>query len=547
MIQRNSSMPPDLPRLTLARWCADLGFDLPVHLQDHPITGIALDSREVTAGDCFLVYPVHDGRAHQHGGQYISAALANGAGLVLVDATIAANELQIPAPRTGVVLRIDGLRAAIGELCARFFGHPSQQLSLIAITGTNGKTSCAHFLAQAPALTADHAPACRPGGMIGTLGWGVLDDLHASNHTTPDALQLQWRLAQLRSLQPELVAMEASSHALAQRRSGGCEFRIAALTNLSQDHLDYHLNMQAYAAAKLKLFTEHPVQHMLVSVDDPYCRAMHQQLLQLGYGERLLTTSTRPQHNADVCVQAATSAPAGTVAAPRGMRIQVRSPWGKGALQTGLLGNFNLHNLATVVGCLGLLGWRWSRIETVLQRLQPVPGRMQLLPGDRQQPLLIVDYAHTPDALATVLSSAREFCRGRLHCVFGCGGDRDRGKRAQMGEIAGRLADNIIITSDNPRHEAPERIISDIRSGVGSDLPVRCLPDRRQAITAALQQATTDDVVIIAGKGHERYQQIGQQRLAFDDAAIATQIATALRAQRKAQPDHQHKPSGVSA
>lgn len=383
--------------------------------------------------------------------------------------------------------------------------------------------------------------------MIGTLGWGLLDALHDSNHTTPDALQLQWRLAQLLQRQPELVAMEASSHALTQRRTSGCQLRVAALTNLSQDHLDYHLNMQAYAAAKLKLFTEHAVQHMLVSVDDRYCRDMHQQLLQLGHGERLLTTSTEPQQHADICVQAAATSPSGHTLAPRGMRVQVHSPWGQGSYQTGLQGHFNLHNLATVVGCLGLLGWPWSRIETVLQGLQPVPGRMQLLPGSLQQPLIIVDYAHTPDALETVLASARAFCAGQLHCVFGCGGDRDRGKRARMGEIASRLADRIIITSDNPRHEAPERIINDIRSGVVDARKVLCQPDRRQAIATALQQASADDVIIIAGKGHERYQQVGHQRLAFDDAAIASQLAASVQAQRKQSPQQRNNVSGVPA
>jgi UDP-N-acetylmuramoyl-L-alanyl-D-glutamate--2,6-diaminopimelate ligase len=544
MIDRSISM---LPQLTLAQWCAGMGFDLPVHLQDHPISGVALDSREVTDGDCFLVYTLHDNHAHQHGGRYIGAALANGAGLVLVDAAIADAELQIPPQRAGLVLRVDGLRCAIGELCARFFGHPSQHLPLVGITGTNGKSSCAHFLAQAPALAADNGHELRQGGMIGTLGWGLLDDLQDSRHTTPDALQLQWRLARLQQLQPELVAMEASSHALEQRRTSGCHFRVAAITNLSQDHLDYHLNMQAYAAAKLKLFTEHQVEHMLVSLDDAYCRNMHQQLLQLGHGERILTTSTQPQLNADVCVQAGTAAQSTAAKAQRGMRIQVRSPWGAAELQTGLLGHFNLHNLATVVGCLGTLGWRWSRIAAVLQALQPVPGRMQLLPGSRRQPLIIVDYAHTPDALHTVLISAREFCRGRLYCVFGCGGDRDRGKRSRMGEIAGRLADSIIITSDNPRHEAPERIISDIRAGVADDVPVLCQPDRRLAITAALQHATADDVVIIAGKGHERYQQIGHQRLVFDDAAIATQIAASMQAEHSEQPGQLNNPSGVPA
>ncbi|MBU1188944.1 MAG: UDP-N-acetylmuramoyl-L-alanyl-D-glutamate--2,6-diaminopimelate ligase [Gammaproteobacteria bacterium] len=549
MIDRSLGTLPSLPRLTVAQWCAGLGFDLPLHVQDRPVTGIALDSREVTAGDCFLVYPLHDGRGQQHGGQYISAALANGAGLVLVDSDIAADELQIPAQRAGVVLPVTGLRHAIGELCARFFGHPSRRLPVIAITGTNGKTSCAHFLAQAPALVSAPTPSGQQrGGMIGTLGWGLLDALHDSRHTTPDALQLQWRLAKLCQLEPQLVAMEASSHALAQRRTSACRFSVAAITNLSQDHLDYHLNMQAYAAAKLKLFTEHEVEHMLVSVDDPYCRNMHQQLLQLGHGERVLTTSTVPQHRADICVQAVAS---GNLAANRqqtrhGMRIQVQSPWGSGEIQTGLLGHFNLHNLATVIGALGQLGWSWTDITDVLQGLQPVPGRMQLLPG-LQQPLIIVDYAHTPDALETVLGSAREFCRGRLFCVFGCGGDRDRGKRARMGEIAGRLADSIVITSDNPRHEAPEQIISEIRSGVASQVMVQCQPDRRLAITMALQQASCEDVVIIAGKGHERHQQIGHQRLVFDDAAIAAEIAASLLSEHEHQRDAQHTPSGVPA
>jgi len=529
-----------LPPLTLAQWCAGCNFDLPQHLQQQPITGIALDSRKVTAGDCFLVYPLHAQQRQQHAGQYIAAAFANGAELVLVDADIAPHELQIPPACVGRVLHLQGLRNAIGELCARFFGHPSKQLPVLAITGTNGKSSCAHFLAQAPALLDAAEPAHGKGGMIGTLGWGLLDSLQDSTHTTPDALQLQWRLAQLVPLAPALVAMEASSHALAQRRTSACVLRVAAITNLSQDHLDYHLNMQAYAAAKLKLFTEHEVEHMLVSLDDQYCRSMQQQLLQAGFAERLLTTSISAGAGADICVQAAAAATA--VPAQRGMRVQVTSPWGEGEFMTGLLGHFNRQNLATVIGCLGLLGWSWQAISQVIQRLQPVPGRMQILPGAEQQPLCIVDYAHTPDALQTVLASAREFCRGRLVCVFGCGGDRDRGKRARMGQIAAELADRIIITSDNPRHEAPEQIINDIRAGVAGGADVQCQPDRRQAITSALQQAGSDDVVIIAGKGHEQYQQIGQRRLAFDDAAIATQIAASLAAD-----DNSRQQSGVSA
>lgn len=518
--------------LSLSQWCSGMSFELPMHLLELPVTGIALDSRQVTSGDCFLVYPLHDGNRHLHGGNFISAALANGASLVLVDAEIAVNELHIPAERAGSVLRIHGLRAHVGELCARFFGQPSRQLPVVAITGTNGKSSCAHFLAQAPVLAKRGN-----GAMIGTLGWGLLQSLQDSSHTTPDALQLQYRLAQLALQKPALVAIEASSHALAQRRVSGCHLAVAALTNLSQDHLDYHLNMQAYAQAKLKLFTEHEVDHMLLGVDDHYSRMLQQQLLAAGHAGQLLTTSARSDAQADIRVHAASSQCADQTQ-PRGvpgMRISVQSPWGSGEVQTHLLGHFNLHNLATVIGCLGLLGWSWKAIIKVLQGLQPVPGRMQLLPAGPEQPLLVVDYAHTPDALQTLLESARYFCRGSLYCVFGCGGDRDRSKRAQMGAIAGQLADQVIITSDNPRHEAPEQIIAEIRSGMPADSHWQCLPDRRQAIATALQQASADDVIIIAGKGHERYQLIGNQRLAFDDAAIVMQLAAALSSQN--QPD----------
>ncbi len=471
-----------------------------------PVTRLVNDSRRVAPGDTFVAYPGEavDGR------DFIPQAIARGANAVVWEAR---HFLWDPAWQVPN-LPVPGLRDKLGALAAEVCGQPSRALWMVGITGTNGKSSCAHWIAQA--LT--HAG--RRSAIIGTLGNGFPGALTPALNTTPDAILLQETLRDYLQRGAQAVAMEVSSHALVQGRVNGTRFDVAVFTNLSRDHLDYHGDMQAYIAAKARLFDWPGLGHAVINADDP---------LGADFAARARATGAR--------VWRYGFAPAEVQGAhlqvgPAGLRFDVSTPVGCATIDSPLLGRFNAHNLLAVLSVLLASGVTLDAAVSALGALTPVPGRMQCLrrPG---APLVVVDYAHTPDALEKVLLTLREVAAesksaaadARLVCVFGCGGNRDKGKRPLMGAVASRLADEVVLTSDNPRHEDPRTIIGEISAGMGANYHV--IEDRAAAIHWAIAQARPGDVVVIAGKGHEDYQDIAGRRLPFSDVEVASRALEA--------------------
>jgi UDP-N-acetylmuramoyl-L-alanyl-D-glutamate--2,6-diaminopimelate ligase len=476
------------------------------------VSDVTLDSRAVTRGALFLA---GRGRTH-HGLEFVPEAIARGAAAVLYEpdgAPAAAPSLEADA----FVAAVPGLAAHAGLIADRFFGEPSSRLTVAGITGTNGKTTCAWLLAQA-------LSRCRrPAGYMGTLGVGLPPHIAATLHTTPDAVTVHRRLAELEAAGAECVSMEVSSHALDQGRVNGVRFHTAAFTNLTRDHLDYHGTMEAYGAAKARLFHWPGLATRVINVDDPFGAALAAEVSQspgtTASAPRLIVTSRTAgrllpgaaQYVRAVQVQAETG----------GLTIDVESSWGAVQLPVRLVGEFNVDNALTVLAVL--LAWDTPLREAAraLSQSRAASGRMEMFGGRGRSPLAIVDYAHTPDALANALRAARLHCRGQLRVVFGCGGDRDAGKRPLMGRIAAELADDIVLTDDNPRREDPQRIVADILAGILPGAPLTIEHDRALAIRLALERSAPDDVVLIAGKGHEDYQIIGTSRRAFRDQDVA--------------------------
>ena len=460
---------------------------------DPVITGIALDSRNVLPGDLFLALQgsLTDGR------EFIDAAIERGAVAVAWESPL---EAQVEIRQQIPLIPVPDLRWYAGEVAARFYGNPSAAMQVIGITGTNGKTSCSHFLAQALGDTSSV-------GVVGTLGNGLFGALQNSSNTTPDPVTLQFLLAQFRDQGVSHTVMEVSSHALEQGRVQGVGFDVALFTNLSRDHLDYHGSMVSYAAAKRRLFNMPGLRTAVVNVDDEFGRKL---LGSLPEGVRACGYSLEQRTDTALMVS-------GTDLrlSPKGLQMEVRTPWGNGTIESSLLGRFNASNLLAVLAVLLMLDVPLNRAIARLARLTSVPGRMESFGGDRV-PLVVVDYAHTPDALEQVLIALQGHGK-RLWCVFGCGGDRDRGKRALMGAVAGRYADHIVITDDNPRSEKPDAITADIRAGIPGYIDVDVCHDRAGAIAGAIRQASVQDVVLVAGKGHEQFQQIGDLKRPFSD------------------------------
>jgi UDP-N-acetylmuramoyl-L-alanyl-D-glutamate--2,6-diaminopimelate ligase len=411
----------------------------------------------------------------------------------------------------GPVVWVNSLRENLGPIASRFFDDPSQAMTVIGVTGTNGKTSTVHLLAQA-LHRAGHAVAT-----IGTLGAGLVGDVAAGARTTPDAIAVQGLLATFRDKRATHVAMEVSSHALDQGRVNGVAFDLAVFTNLTRDHLDYHGTMQAYGHAKERLFAWPGLDAAIINVDDPFGRALamraHESLAVIRYGVE--------REDADLVASNVTT---GT----SGLDFHLKTPWGEGDVATRLLGRFNVSNLLAVAACLGRLGFAFDAIRDALAHLDPVSGRMNRLGGDAALPLVVVDYAHTPDALEQALTSLRAHAHGALICVFGCGGERDAGKRPEMGRIAEVLADLVIVTDDNPRGEDGNTIVDEIVAGLENPERVTVERDRRKAISLAIHAAHAGDIVLIAGKGHEPYQEIAGVRHPFDDLAVARGVLGAM-------------------
>jgi len=464
-----------------------------------PVARITSDSRRVERGDAFAAYP----GTHRDGRTFISEAIQRGAAAILWDPqgfvwNRAWNIAHLP---------VEHLKTRLGGIADRIYRHPSRELWMIGVTGTNGKTSCAHWIAAAL------DSAGRRAAVLGTLGNGLWGTLQETLNTTADAALLHETLRDLKSQGAQAVAMEVSSHGLEQGRVGGVAFDVALFTNLSRDHLDYHGTMAAYGAAKAKLFAWPGLRIGVINADDAFgqslidaSRSANRKILTYGFG------------SADIV---------GTrlAASTSGLAFAVETPWGKAEIHTRLVGAFNAANL---LGCLSVLlvsGVGIERAVALLADVEAPPGRMQRLGGDGA-PLVVIDYAHTPDALDKVLTSLRPAVAvgGELICVFGCGGDRDRGKRPEMGRVVARLADRLIVTSDNPRSEAPDAIASDIVRGVRESGNRRYAIelDRARAIAHAIREAHSGDVVLLAGKGHEPYQERSGVRHAFLDADHAT-------------------------
>ena len=472
------------------------------------VADLTLDSRAVRAGSLFFALAGH----RHHGLEFAPEAAAHGASAVLWESTGGAAPPTLPAnlPPALVCAPVANLSQRLGRIADRFFHWPSQYLRICGITGTNGKTTCAYLLAQSLERLGF------PSAYIGTLGLGRIGAFEAPTHTTPDVISVHRALAALRAQGVRDIAIEVSSHALDQGRVAGVRFFCAALTNLTRDHLDYHGSMEAYGAAKERLFAVPELRHCVLNVGDQFGRRLAERntgavpmtVVWVGadkygwLGERNLNVSA---------VRADT----------HGLSLSIGGSFGPLELNSKLIGRFNAENLVVVLACLIAYGIPASDAAAALGACAAAPGRMEAVASnDSAKPLAVIDYAHTPDALAKALGALREHCRGALWCVFGCGGDRDPGKRAVMGAIADDLADSIIITDDNPRSEDPAAITAAIASGITVH-PFRVIHDRGEAIAAALAAAAAGDVVLIAGKGHEDYQIYGDRRRAFSDRSEA--------------------------
>ncbi len=510
MVQKTGRSVP--LRGTVSQGCATAAAEFlfsvfgPLPFVPHLVT----DSRQVKTGDTFVAYP----GSQVDGRQFIAQAIAQGANAVIWDAHDFKWNTSWHVPN----LSVADLRKQAGEIAAQVYGHPSEKLWMVGITGTNGKTSCSHWVAQS------FNALGRKAALIGTLGNGIPPELQPTLNTTPDAISVHGLLADYVQQGVQIVAMEVSSHALVQGRVNAVKFDVAMLTNLSRDHLDFHGDMQSYAAAKRRLFDWKQLKYAVINLDDAFGSELAEQLQDvevevevevIGYGlseQALLQAErlgVRMVFARDLHLDA------------QGCCMQVHSSWGGGTLSSPLLGRFNAENLLGTLAVLLVSGVLLADALRVAAQLRSVAGRMQTL-GGNGLPAVVVDYAHTPDALEKVLHTLREVTvagGGKLICVFGCGGDRDRGKRLMMGTVAGKLADVSIVTSDNPRSENPQEIIAAIVSGMSAAYEV--IEDREQAIVQAIKSAQAVDTVLIAGKGHEDYQEIKGVKYPFSDIAVA--------------------------
>lgn len=461
------------------------------------VEGLQLDSRAVGKGDLFFAVP----GSQADGRLFIDSAIAQGAVAVLVEAKDQAE--KITAHQQTPIIPVELLTEKISAIAGRFYHDPSAHLSIIGVTGTNGKTTTTQFIAQALSLM---NVAC---GVMGTVGVGLSGSLIPLLNTTPNAIDVQRYLAQLLQKGAKAVAMEVSSHGLDQHRVDSVRFHTALFTNLSRDHLDYHVTMQAYGQAKAKLFLHAELQRAVINFDDDFGLT-----LASGISQKI------PTYTYSVLSSKANIYAKNVILNEQGIRATVVTPWGEGELISPLLGQFNLSNLLGVLSVLCSYGYELNQILDVLSVLKPIVGRMQHLGGD-DKPLVVVDYAHSPDALQNVLITLRAHCVGKLWCVFGCGGDRDTGKRPLMGSVSESYADVVVLTNDNPRFEESESIISQILEGIKNKNNIFIKSDRAEAIAFAIAQADVNDVILIAGKGHEQYQEIKDIKTPFSDVTHA--------------------------
>ncbi len=486
------------------------GFAIVEQDMDREVNALFIDSREASEGGLFMACAGTQG----HGVDYMSQACAAGVAAIAWEPTAdyplspqqAADCADVP------LIAVENLHQQLGYIADRFYGHPSHDLHVIGITGTDGKTSCSHFLANA--LQHDE----RPTGLIGTLGYGLTGALTAATHTTPDAIRVHQLLHQMREQGAQYVVMEVSSHALDQGRVNGVLFEVAVLTNVSRDHLDYHGDQDTYARAKEQLFYSPGLAHAVINGDDDYGRqwlnSLPQDLHCVVYG---VNANAADEQMLEISALQLSD---------DGIDWQVRSPWGEAQLHSHLYGRFNVYNLAAVLSTLAVLDVSWADACRLVEQLQTVPGRMEFCRSNNNSssPLVIIDFAHTPDALQQVLLALKEHGFGRICCVFGCGGDRDRGKRALMGRAAETLADQLVLTDDNPRSESGDDIIEDILGGIADRQHVHIERDRKAAIAWAIEQGDENTVVLVAGKGDESYQWVGDSKLEFSDRQVVQSL-----------------------
>lgn len=476
-----------------------------IQVPERKLKEMTLDSRVAASGDLFIAIVGHkvDGR------RYISQAIAQGVAAVIAEAEGEAPNGTVVMSHGVPVIYIEHLNLHLSAIAGRFYQQPSEKMRLVGVTGTNGKTTTTQLLAQWSQLLGER------GAVMGTVGNGLLGHVVPTENTTGSAVDVQRELNELVKSGATFTAMEVSSHGLVQERVAALHFAAAAFTNLSRDHLDYHGSMEEYEAAKWRLFERHQVGEIIINVDDrvgahriatmPNAIAVTMEdNLPQGWQGRWLKAHEVSYHD-------------------NGTTVKFDSNWGGGVVESRLLGAFNVSNLLVALTTLLSLGYSLNHLVESAPNLQPVCGRMEVFtaPG---RPTVVVDYAHTPDALEKALEAARLHCKGELWCVFGCGGDRDRGKRPLMGGVAEQFADRVIVTDDNPRSEDPQAIVADILTGFTDTKRANVIHGRAEAVTSVVMQAGPDDVVVIAGKGHEDYQLIGNRRLDYSDRTTVANL-----------------------
>ncbi|RLA26231.1 MAG: UDP-N-acetylmuramoyl-L-alanyl-D-glutamate--2,6-diaminopimelate ligase [Gammaproteobacteria bacterium] len=485
-------------------WIANILAENTHVQQNIALTHISLDSRDIGVGGVFFALA----GAQQHGLLYADQVVRQGAVAIVYDPAkqgveLAGNIHGLP------LIAIENLSEKLGDIAARFYAQPAQHLNIIGITGTNGKTSCSQFIAQAMAGSA----------VIGTLGWGCYPDFHSTCNTTPDAFEVQKILAHFVKQGVANVAMEVSSHGLQQGRVNGIKFNGVIFNNLSRDHLDYHGSMEAYFQTKLRLVQWPGISFVVVNLDDAYAERI---LAAIANGVRVLTYSLQDKEHAKDSSIKASNINYSLV----GISCDIGWQDQQARLNVNLLGDFNLQNVLAVLAVLLAEGMSLTESLIAIQKIKPVQGRMECFTAETGKPMVVVDYAHTPDALAKVLNTLRQHCTAKLSIVFGCGGDRDKGKRTQMGHIAEQLADQLIVTDDNPRFEVGEAIINEVVAGLNMH-KVTVINDRKMAIAQGISSSSESDIVLVAGKGHEDYQEVKGVKYPFSDRQIVQELLAA--------------------
>ena len=492
----------DMSLAALLKGILDLPKDMMIE-----VARLTLDSRHVQSGDLFLATP----GINVDGRDYIDSAISQGACAVLWECEQGSVPIPIawrqsPSGTTVPVIAVEDLTHKVGVLADRFYHQPSKSMFVVGITGTNGKTSSSQFIAQA----IDTDSHC---AVMGTMGWGFLGELNETTHTTPDAVRCHQWLDTLLQQGAKTVAMEVSSHALDQGRVNGVAFDCAVFTNLSHEHLDYHGDMVNYAKAKQRLFLFPDTRHHVINVDDEFG---------LRLAENLPAGTSCVRYGIDNLAAADISA-TNIVQTEQGLQFQLQTASAVAEVQSQVYGKFNIYNLLATAGVMLSMGYDLKQIVKRLALIHGVAGRLQVIRAGNQ-PVFVIDYAHTPDALENVLLAIKAHFHGRLWCVMGCGGDRDKQKRSKMAAIAEANAEQVVLTNDNPRSESPQAIVQDMQAGMRYPDKAMVELDREAAIVFAYQHAAPTDVILVAGKGHENYQLIGDKKLPFSDQAVIERI-----------------------